>query len=392
MSNAGPRRLLQLDILRGVAIGLVVLHHDPFGQAGALQPVSAYWRSAFWIGVELFFVLSGFLIGGLLFTEMRERGALDIRRFLIRRGFKIWPSYFAYLLAVLVVLCFHNHLSIETALKRLGPNLLHLQNYLGTCRGHTWSLAVEEHFYVVLPLFLAVLARWHGGTPRWLAGLPPCALVVSTFCIIARVISREQGLVTPDGIYHATHLRIDSLFFGVFLAYLSQFHPRTIERVARSRSALWVVGLALLIPANVFEPRSYVVQTVGYTFCYLGFGALLILTIHTPLGVGPLGRAMGSWVGRGLAAMGAYSYSTYLWHIDVSQGLIRALPQDPGGWLPIEVWWFIGTSVYLATAVGVGYLACVAVEKPLLLLRDRLFPSRARSVALTEEAEGDQAR
>src|SRR4051812_44086102 len=96
------RRIIQLDVLRAVGILLVLGRHSPLAPraAGHFEKFSKYWACIGWSGVDLFFVLSGFLIGGLLFQEIKTHGSLDIRRFLIRRAFKIWPTYFVYLVAV----------------------------------------------------------------------------------------------------------------------------------------------------------------------------------------------------------------------------------------------------------------------------------------------------
>src|ERR1700722_19491950 len=98
-TNAAPhpaRRLIQLDVLRGLAILLVLGRHAivPREDAGRLAPLAKIWWHIGWTGVDLFFVLSGFLVGGLLLGELRSRGTLDIKRFIIRRGFKIWPAYY----------------------------------------------------------------------------------------------------------------------------------------------------------------------------------------------------------------------------------------------------------------------------------------------------------
>src|SRR4029450_518434 len=150
-------RSLELDALRGSAILLVLLHHpqlDPRWFSGGLQPVALALRRFAWSGVDLFFVLSGFLVGGLLLDELSRTGTLDARRFLIRRAFNIWPSYL-----VLVAWIF---VSESQAGRGEGPGatlptLLHVQNYLGTRRMPTWSLAVEEHFYLVLRFVLRAL-------------------------------------------------------------------------------------------------------------------------------------------------------------------------------------------------------------------------------------------
>src|SRR5690348_5392426 len=102
MPDRGDRptgRSLQLDCLRGVAILLVIFTHQvmPYQGAGVLRGVAGLLHRFGWTGVDLFFVLSGFLISGLLFRELQRDGRLRVGRFLIRRGMKIWPAYFVYL-------------------------------------------------------------------------------------------------------------------------------------------------------------------------------------------------------------------------------------------------------------------------------------------------------
>jgi peptidoglycan/LPS O-acetylase OafA/YrhL len=107
-SPAQPKsgaRLIQLDVLRGVAILMVLACHfstrTKLPGAGALQIVHTTFMRLDAPGVDLFFVLSGFLVGGLLFGEIRARGSLDVKRFLIRRAFKIWPLYYLYVFAMM---------------------------------------------------------------------------------------------------------------------------------------------------------------------------------------------------------------------------------------------------------------------------------------------------
>src|ERR1043165_6378202 len=90
-------RSVQLDLLRGIAILMVLVTHcgvDP-SHSGKLERIARNFTGFGWSGVDLFFVLSGFLVGGLLFKEIRARHSLDVKRFLLRRGFKIWPAYIA---------------------------------------------------------------------------------------------------------------------------------------------------------------------------------------------------------------------------------------------------------------------------------------------------------
>ena len=127
-------------MLRGLAILLVLCAHEVLWHvhAGWISPVAKALQTGGWTGVDLFFVLSGFLIGGLLFKEIRRDGTLDVRRFLVRRAFKIWPVYFIFLGFVAVKSVRHSP-TVWAGLRPLMPNLVHLQNYFGVeraaCRG-----------------------------------------------------------------------------------------------------------------------------------------------------------------------------------------------------------------------------------------------------------------
>jgi peptidoglycan/LPS O-acetylase OafA/YrhL len=147
-------RNLGLDLLRFVAVFLVLgrhLHLPPDA-----SPILDSWKRGGWVGVDLFFVLSGFLVSSLLFKEQIRTGSVDMWRFLIRRGFKIYPAFWCMLRFTLTV---QNMQGTPPNTQTLLGELLFLQNYLGGIWPHTWSLAVEEHFYLgIAALFTTVLA------------------------------------------------------------------------------------------------------------------------------------------------------------------------------------------------------------------------------------------
>ena len=142
-----PKRVFELDVLRGIAILLVM---------GVHVPAYPIWSTFGVFGVDLFFVLSGFLISNLLFSEYIRTGDIGFRRFFIRRAMKLYPSFYLLLLAT-AVYCFLRNVPFS-ARDLFGEATL-TQNYIGSKWGHTWSLAVEEHFYVLLPLAMAYLLR-----------------------------------------------------------------------------------------------------------------------------------------------------------------------------------------------------------------------------------------
>ena len=204
-----------LDVLRGVAILLVLGCHVPY---------FSVWHKIGWAGVDLFFVLSGFLISGLLFREFIETGAIDFQRFIVRRGFKIWPALYVYL--VLMRLLVAGQTEVQSGFFQ---SALFVRNYFPMARhagflfDHTWSLSVEEHFYLALPLILLALIRFRG--KRGLRFIPVLFVVIAVICLGLRVA------LHPAESY-ATHFRIDQLFAGVTLGYLYQFHREGFRTLA----------------------------------------------------------------------------------------------------------------------------------------------------------------
>jgi peptidoglycan/LPS O-acetylase OafA/YrhL len=385
LTSPASGRNIGLDVLRGLAILLVIGNHFiiPPDSAGALRPL-ALWMFRFgWTGVDLFFVLSGFLIGGLLLDEIGHTGTFNFRRFIIRRGLKIWPAYLFYILAVFPMLIFGGGDTAGSALGRLVPNIVHLQNYLGSPRGHTWSLAVEEHFYLLLPLFLLLVIRGkRAGVP--LPAIPVTAIILMTTCTALRL---GVALTAPfDFLTHQfpTHLRLDGLFFGVLLAYLHRFRPELLRPLGRHRLLTGLVGLALLVPLMMLEfNQSIFYQSLGLTMLYLGWGLILLATVLRPTAAGPERPSLPFKL---MAAVGYFSYSIYLWHLDLAWQPLRWLSRHALPGLKTGAGaWLITMIIYTVLAVITGAIMARIIEMPVLRLRDRLFPSRSRAVAPPRE-------
>src|SRR4051794_35327684 len=157
-------RRLDLDVVRGVAILLAIGWHFNKGLSGNGVLDALQWpgRTFGWAGVDLFFVLSGFLVGQLVFKEHQRTGRFDGWRFTVRRALKLWPVLYVFL-AVQVI-------SGAPLDSFLWQTALHVQNYAGTSFKHLWSLAVEEHFYLVLAVLFPLAAR-RRLSPRVLFGV-----------------------------------------------------------------------------------------------------------------------------------------------------------------------------------------------------------------------------
>lgn len=376
----------QLDVLRGVAVLLVMGHHIVLqpDESGVFGPVENVFIRFGWSGVDLFFVLSGFLVGGLLFAELRTRNRLDVRRFIIRRGFKIWPSYFAYLFVVFMLLLVAEQGNAHRALGHILPNFFHVQNYFGTARPHTWSLAVEEHFYVFLPLLLLLLTFRNNRS--WLRALPYIGLAIIVGCTSLRFLMNAGRSYDPATHYNPTHLRMDSLFFGVLIGYFYHFKSEWLQKVGSYRYTLLLLGIGLVIPMTIIDIREgWFVSVFGFSLLYVGYGAILLAVIYTPLSDGLVGKLLASSFGKVLAFIGFFSYPIYLWHIDMARLPLHSLARAGFlSWLPASWRWIAFSVIYVAIATFAGVVLGLLIEKPALAMRDRFFPSRTQTPVAPE--------
>lgn len=348
--------------------------------AGVFAPLAGLWYRVGWAGVDLFFVLSGFLVSGLLFAEFKRAGRVNVGRFLVRRSFKICPAYFAYLAMVGTWIGLQQWRGVSGAdVANLWPNLLQVQNYFGTPRIHTWSLAVEEHFYLAgagLAAFVLVQARI-GYLRKFFPMIAIAGLVAVAWVRHSGFASAGRGSLN----LLATHLRFDGLLVGSLVAYFSHFKPSRLLVATRFPLLCVVAGFIMAAPTLLLTPdHSALSAGAGLGIMYLGFALIM-------LGVLGLERRVG-WQNvfaatpvRGIAGIGLFSYGIYLWHIDLAQVPMKktgALALAAG--IPESVTWLAITMAYVALAAGAGALMSRLIEMPFLALRDRWYPSKAPTV------------
>ena len=348
-----------LDVLRAVAVILVFSRHS-----GTLPILSHIG----WMGVDLFFVLSGFLVSGLLFREYLESGQVRAGRFLVRRGFKIYPQFYA-LTAITIAVAVWRGTPLPGQV--IAADVTFLQSYFPGIWGHTWSLAVEEHFYLMLAAAIVFQAKRGGDDPFRM--LPRWILVIFAAALGARVVT---WWYRPEWSYavhlYPSHLRIDSLLAGVLLSYYHVFHgPALLEFMNRFRSWLAPVSLLMLTPALFLEQEDPLLYTVGFSAIWLGFALLLLIVVY-PVRVHPnRSQAAPGRAERALAGLGRVSYAFYLWHIPT---------------LAVFDWAFGVSAWPRLLAFGgtliAAFVSTWMIEVPFLRLRDRWFPSAVKEIQL----------
>lgn len=353
-----------LDLLRLVAVLLVVGNHLVLPWADVDLPVAGFlllklWNGGGWIGVDLFFVLSGFLVSGLLFDEHLRTGNVRLKRFLWRRAWKIYPAFWVMILFTIAYNAFRG--SEQTAIGIWGE-LLFLQNYLGHVGNHTWSLAVEEHFYIGLVLLVALLC-WRNKARFHL--IPAVFVVVAVGCLAFRL--QHQHLNPTYSFYPSltpTHFRVDALMFGVLLSYLVRYRG-LLEKLQSIRTPFLVaLGACLVFPAFVFRrPDSPHLLTYGLIQIYVGAGVLVLAATRL--------KSVNARVLKLGATLGTASYSIYLWHM-----LVDSTTVELGRMISRTAGYCVYASLYVGGTFAFGYFMAKIIELPVLRLREKLMPTQ----------------
>lgn len=366
------KRLQSIDLLRGIAIFLVVLCHSSLN--GSILYMG-------WVGVDLFFVLSGFLVSGLLFHEYKKTGAVHTGRFLARRGFKIYPLFWFHLLMWLAIdFITINYLKeSQHSFSWCGSCYLHellfVQNYLPG-RGYiTWSLAIEEHFYFFLAfvVWLMVIKGGLFGNKRFLNIF---CISIFALCNLLRLwnVTSEHGNLN----IFQTQFRLDELLFGTFLAYHYHLSNERFTKIIRNHRMIWiaiiVVFLAFITWWTLYPGQQYL-YTIGFTLLSISFGLILALLVSTEDIEQKLSKWLSKPVLKFFTFMGYYSYSIYLFHSmvqNVFMPAIRRFITFPSRYLEFLV--------YFSISIVLSVLLSKIIEIPFLKLRDKLFPKKEQTV------------
>jgi len=339
------RKISELDGVRGIAILLVLLFHAapqdlvsnlhlPEPVAGAASLLLYPVATLGWAGVDLFFVLSGFLITTILLQA--KAGPRYFRNFYARRFLRIFPIYYASLFMLTIVVPL-----LKPSAHAIAPHdrvlfLFYLQNWLETFQtytgfrsgflAHFWSLAVEEQFYLVWPLAVYLL------TPRQLMRLCAGLIAASLLVRIAVNVLVPNPWVDFNLVHFNTIARFDTLAMGALIACATMHYEAALAQVWSKRRAtvvLVALGLALLgillLSPSLPHVTNAAFRTVGYSVLAAGWAVFLLRALRAP----PEAFTRRALRIRALTYTGAISYGLYVFHYPVF-GAVAALMRRPG--------------------------------------------------------------
>ena len=379
-----------LDTLHACAIALVFMYHYEIFVSRA--PTFGWLSDVGWVGVDLFFVLSGYLIANQLFAGIARGERLSLPRFYARRALRTLPVFWLVLAAFAL---------FPAALGGRAPLpwwrfLTFTQNIgleAGTAFSHAWSLCIEEQFYLVLPAVLALGALFARGRSRgatltrahgWaLMGALVAAGVAARIVLWQRHGAAGQEAQYMSWVYYATPCRFDEFIPGVAVAMLKNFHRPLWDRLMAHGRAIFAAGAAATLAMLAAAYRLYYVDGVGYGFFMTAFGysllalsfALLVTAALSPRPT-PL-----RWRVPGAAPLALWSYSTYLSHKPLAYFLAQQLK-------PLGVSDGARLAIITLACIATGGLLYKLVEEPFMALRDRLVPSNFDDGAHTEPRGG----
>jgi len=347
-----------LDGLRSLAILLVVSGHLSADFAGRYGS-TLYSRLPFvadgWIGVDLFFVLSGFFIGGQLWKEQSRSGTVDVGRFMIRRGLRIWPLYFFVFIFVLSI-----SVILGSPPKEYGwSDLVFITNYVnhGLVQG-SWSLCTEEQFYIVAPLaifFFTRHLRTIGHWRPWLAlALCLVPLLRATIWIHGTGSFFRHDPQLFKVLYYPSVTHCDGLIMGLLISNLWETRTRPSSKLANPWS-LFVVATLLLGVLNALQKEIF-----DFTALALFFGSLVWLGIQRKLPI--FNSKLFYWLSR-------LSYGMYLNHEYFAPWVISSIVPRLGLNHSRLLQNLAGVILLVVLSAAVALVTFCLVEHPFLQLR-----------------------
>jgi peptidoglycan/LPS O-acetylase OafA/YrhL len=366
----GGVRVAGLDTLRALAIVAVMAFHLNWRLPAGFAVAGKFG----WMGVDLFFVLSGYLIGLQLLREVRDSGGLRLGEFYRRRAYRILPAYLVVLGMYAVWPGWHE----DTGMSPWWEFLTFTENLFvdyakNHAFSHVWSLCVEEHFYLLLPL--AVMAMMRRASVRTvvgvMVGLVVFGIAVRTYelvHVLRPLAGRwdEFDVAYIERMYYPTYSRLDGLLAGLGLALVRVFRPGWWAILVRRANVLLGLGSVLVgVAVWMFWHRFGAVtgETAGSSV--VGYPVLSFGMAMWVVGASDVRCWLGRWRVPGARWVAMLAFSLYLTHKEVAHVVAEAWPSvmEARDWRCVPV--------YAVSCVAVAAVLYVGVERPMLWLRDK---------------------
>ena len=363
---SGHQKLAGLDHLRALAIVLVLLfHYRLFEHPQWVVPVGRFG----WTGVDLFFVLSGYLISSQLLKKIANEDKISFKDFFIRRFFRIIPAYLSVVAVYFCIPFFREWEALPplwkflTFTQNLGLNINSTRTF-----SHAWSLCIEEQFYLLLPLTLIGLvyveAEKRGAL--LISGLFVFGLAARIYCwyhFVVPVVGSDEFVVKwYQWIYYPTWGRLDGLLTGISIAALFQFRLVFMTGIARYGNALLLASIVILSCAYClcFDAHTFVASVFGFPLVSVGYGVLVMAAISPSCFLYKLRSAL-------TEKIAAWSFAIYLVH----KGMIH-IAQLEFAKLGVAVDGNVMFLICIVSSLVGAALLNVIIEKPFMRLRKKI--------------------
>lgn len=379
MENINPKansKLYGLDHLRALAILLVLIFHY---QLWFPHPAWTSWFMQLgWTGVDLFFVLSGFLISSQLFSQIKKGNQISIKEFYIKRFFRIIPIYF-FVVAIYFLFPFFRE---KEALPPLWKFLTFTQNFgtdtskFGTF-SHVWSLCVEEHFYLFFPFILIFLLRKNlFAKSYWilivlfLLGFALRFFLWNTY-LASYGIAEQPKDYWVKIMYTPTYNRLDGLLVGVAIAALYHFLPNVWNKISKFGNHLIITGILLMAAAyfSCTTQKAFSTSIFGFPIIAIAYGFMVTGAI-SPVSF------LYKWQSKTTTLIATLSYGIYLTH----KSIIHVVQEIFSKW-GIEISGNLIFLVSLVLCLLVALLLHLTIEKPFMKMRDKIIGQKIKHTA-----------
>lgn len=330
------------------------------------QPTFGFIDEIGWVGVDLFFVLSGYLIGNQIFSPIANQREFSFKLFYSRRLLRTLPTYLFVLSIYFLIPSFREN----AVLSPLWKFLTFTQNFglhTGTAFSHAWSLCVEEQFYLILPAMALIILYKKSIHSGWmiLFGLLLMGIVLrsSLWIYYSQHAKNHFHTLYYTKIYYSSFCRLDELVFGVAIALTRNFHKNIWEKITKKGNLILLFGI---ISSGV---SFYLFIQYHYSLFVTAFGYPLLGISFASLTLAALSQDSYLYKIRipGASTLAVWSYAIYLIHKPVSVLIYRAFSKfeiDPSGLIMILIITF--------ASIVAGWLLYTCIETPFLKLREKI--------------------